>query len=129
MITIQITKTISEEVLENIFVTALEGGSNYWFDLKRGSIKKVRELEPEGPLSEAMFRAIMYKGLSLEVIDAEDDEDVIGELSLERVIEGIKKISNSGDSWALENELNSSGDANSSDVVFQYIVLGDAVYG
>jgi hypothetical protein len=43
--------------------------------------------------------------------------------------ERLQKLANSEDAWALDNELECNGDATSSDVVFQYIVLGEVTFG
>lgn len=126
---LEITKTIDDQVLENIFVTALEGGSNYWFDLSRKDIISISKAQPDEPFSIALFNEVMYNGRKVQVLDYEDNDDVIGELSLESVKQGLEKIMNSGDDWALNNEINEMGDASSSDVVFQYMCLGEAVYG
>jgi hypothetical protein len=126
---LEITKTIDEQVLENIFVTALEGGSNYWFDLHHDDIINIRRAQPDEPFSIGLFNEVMYNGRKIQVLDYEDNDDIIGELSLESVKRGLEKIMNSGDEWALNNEINEMGDAASSDVVFQYMCLGEAVYG
>jgi hypothetical protein len=41
----------------------------------------------------------------------------------------LQLLADSSDAWALDNELKEDGDASSSDVVFQYIALGEVVYG
>jgi hypothetical protein len=65
----------------------------------------------------------------VEINDAEDEEEVIGLITRSTLIERLELLANSSDAWALENELKEDGDATSSDVVFQYIALGEVVYG
>jgi len=64
--------TIEREVLENVFVTALEGGSNYWYLIPSKELKKIREAVPkteEAALSMAMFIAIFDKGVEVAIFN------------------------------------------------------------
>lgn len=126
-------KNISREVLENIFVTAIEGGSNYWYYLSNNAVKLIRKAVPkdeEPYLAIAILKAVLDHNVSVPISDAEDEElEVIGYLSKETMNERLQKLADSDDSWALHNELNDNMDASSSDVVFQYLVMGEVVYG
>jgi hypothetical protein len=44
---INVTIDVSREVLENIFVTALEGGSNYWCELSDEAVAIVNKTIPK----------------------------------------------------------------------------------
>jgi hypothetical protein len=60
-------------------------------------------------------------------VENEDDEP-IGELNIKTFQERINKcMSESSDS--LLHELDENGDASTSDTVFQYLALGELVYG
>jgi hypothetical protein len=129
---ITIKKTISKEILGNIFVTALAGGSNYWYYLADDTIRKIRKSVPksENPyLSVAILDAILEHNVEIDIHDAEDEEEVLGTITKATMQERLQKLANSEDAWALNNELESNGDATSSDVVFQYIVLGEVTFG
>jgi len=127
---ITIKKTIDREILENIFVTALEGGSNYWYDLRESSIALAFANSSEDKaLSERIFEAIYDKGIDIHIYDAEDPEERLGTLSRTTMQERLQKLSESPHSWALNNELEENGDAESSDVVFQYLIMEDIVFG
>lgn len=121
------------DILENIFVTALEGGSNYWYFLPSKEVKKIREAVPkteEPALSMAMFMAIFDKGVEVAIHDAENPEDALGVLNREIIMERIKELEIHGRYrrfWYAE--LNEEGDAETSDVVFQYLVMGEIVFG
>ena len=126
---IQITKEIPQEVLENVFVTALEGGSNYWYFIPNDSVIKVRLVEPNGPLSMAILKAVFNHNVNVEICDTEDQETVVGTISKDTMKSRLQKLAeNDGLSWALTNELNDEGDAESSDIVFQFITLGEHIY-
>ena len=121
------------DILENVFVTALEGGSNYWYLIPSKEVKKIREAVPkteEPALSMAMFMAIFDKGIEVAIHDAENPEECLGVLSDGIIMARIKALEidqNYRESWYAE--LNEEGDAETSDVVFQYLVMGEIVFG
>ena len=85
---ITIEKEISREILENIFVTALEGGSNDWYWITDETVAKVRKYvsrKEEPPLSTAVFKAVMDHGVVVQIHDndsmTEDESDLLGELN------------------------------------------------
>jgi hypothetical protein len=128
--TITINQEIERQVLEDIFVTALEGGSNYWYYLSEEAIKLIRDAVPksEDPyLSTAILKAI-EKGVEVPINDAEDEEEVIGIISLKTMQERLQKLSRSGNSDALMAHINEEGDADSADIVFQYLAFGEIVF-
>jgi hypothetical protein len=121
------------DILENIFVTALEGGSNYWYYLPSKEVKKIREAVPkseEPALSMAMFMAIFDKGVEVAIHDLENPEECLGTISLDSIMQTIKTSSDDENfSRFWEAELNEDGDGESSDVIFQYLVMGEIVFG
>lgn len=129
---INIETKIDAEVLENIFVTAIEGGSNYWLGISNKDIKLVRQVvsrEKEECLSLAIYKAVCEEGLELPIFDLEDEDEMLGILSMSTIPQRLGELMQSGDNWALRNELNGDGDADSSDIVFQYLVMGEVIYG
>ena len=129
---ITIKQTISREVLEDIFVTALEGGSNYWYYLPEESIKAIREAVPksEDPyLSTAILKAILDHDVKVLVNDAEQEDELVGIISKSTMQARLQLLSDSDSRWALESHVREEGDASSADVVFQYLAMGEVVYG
>lgn len=129
-----IEKEVSRDVLENIFITALEGGSNYWYYINNENGRKVREAvsrEEEPSFSMAFAKAILDKGVSVEVHDIEDmeNDEPLGVINEDTIMSGLQKMIDDGDGWALFDEIAEQGDANSSDVCFQYMALGEVIYG
>jgi hypothetical protein len=123
---------LSREVLEDIFVTAIEGGSNYWYFLSRDAVKRIRQAVPrdvDAVLSTATFKAVYDHGVSVPINDVENEEDITGWISMETMQERLQSLLNSNDRWALERHINEEGDADSADVVFQYMTMGEAIYG
>lgn len=129
----KIGKIISIEVLENVFVTALEGGSNYWCYLSDDAVKLIRKAVPrnEDPyLSTAILKAILDHDVDVPINDVENEDEVLGIISKKTIEERLIKLSSSETcKWALEVELDEQGDADSSDVVFQYLTMGEVVFG
>jgi len=131
---INIQKEVSRDVLENIFVTALEGGSNYWYYINPPNCRKIRDAvsrEDEKDFSMAFAKAILDKGVSVEIHDIEDiyNDEPIGVINEDTIMQGLQKMVDEGDGWALFDEIAEQGDATSSDVCFQYMALGEVVYG
>jgi hypothetical protein len=130
---IKIETIVPREVLENVCVTALEGGSNYWYYLSDGAVKLIRKAVPknEDPyLSTAILKAILDHNVEVPINDAEDENEVLGYISKKTIQERIQKLSEDDSSkWALEREIRGEGDADSSDVVFQWMAMGEVVFG
>jgi len=122
---------IDDSVLEDVFVTAIEGGSNYWYFLSDEAVKLIRRVVPreeEPCLSVATFKAVM-KGVNLPINDVENEEDIIGWISLDTMADRLSKLATGDNKWALQAHMNEEGDADSADIVFQYLAMGEVVYG
>ena len=128
---IKIQIEIDESVLEDVFVTAIEGGSNYWYFLSEDAVRLIRKAIPreeESCLSVATFKAVM-RGVNIPINDVENEEDIIGWISLETMADRLSELATSGNKWALQAHMNEEGDADSADIVFQYMAMGEVVYG
>lgn len=129
----KIETIVSREVLENVCVTALEGGSNYWYYLSGSAIKLIRKAVPKNDdpyLSTAILKAVLDHNVEVPISDAEDEDEVLGYISKKTIQERLQKLSKDDSSkWALEREIRGEGDADSSDVVFQYLAMGEVVFG
>lgn len=128
-----IKKEIPRNILENVFVTAIEGGSNYWYYLPKSSIKIIRDAvskEEDPYLATAMLKAILDHNVIVPIHDLEEDEEEIGRISKYTIQSRLNKLANNkGLRWCLEAELDEQGDAETSDVVFQFLTMGEYVYG
>jgi len=123
---------LDREVLEDIFVTALEGGSNYWYFLSEDAVKRIRQVvrkSDEPYLAVAILKAVLDHGVAIPINDAENEEDIVGWISIETMQQRLQDLYNSENRWAIERHINEEGDADSADVVFQYLAMGEAVYG
>lgn len=130
---IKIEKEIPRQVLEDIFVTAIEGGSNYWYFLSDEAVAKIRKavsVESEPYLSIAISKAILDFGVDVPINDAENEDEVLGTISKTTMQDRLQLLSDDAHyKYALESELNEEGDADSSDIVFQYLSFGKVIFG
>ena len=130
---INLKLTLSRGILENAIITALEGGSNYWYFLSDEAlsiVKKSVEDYLDISLSIAICKAFLDKGVEIPIHDYESTEELIGSLDpslLEQRMQAL--LDDEGYRWALLAEMREEGDATSSDIVFQYMVLGEVTYG
>lgn len=131
--TIDLKLDVSREVLESIFITAIEGGSNYWYYIGKESVEAINNVCPRASgmaFSERVFTAVYDYGVDVALHDIEDiDGEPIGVLSKNTFKERLERCANEGAMWALQQELDEQGDATTSDAVFQYLALNDLVYG
>ena len=119
---------ISREVLENIFITAIEGGSNYWYYIPESEVEKI-ENHTNGILgksfSERLFEVVYDKGVDIDIYDIENPDDILGTLSRSTMQQRLDECPY----WAIRLEMEEQGDANSSDVVFQCLTMGEVIFG
>ena len=132
---------ITNENLINVFVTAIEGGSNYWaqiLDIPRD----VEFLVKKGmTFSEACGKYVLYGG-DLTIYDAEevtemedpeniystDKPDPLGTIDMDSLLDAISIMKRDyPDEY--ENIVMDEYDANDADVFFQVATMGEVVYG
>lgn len=120
---------MERQLLEDIFVTALEGGSNYWYHITPETNHKIRKAVPRSDdpyFATAMLTAILEHGVSVEIHDRDNPDEVLGVLNYANIEERLDDIDKHLDyRWALEAHEQECGDADSADIVFQYLVMGD----
>jgi len=118
--------------LESIFVTALEGGSNYWIDFSSSTFKHLKDKYSQMSFSERVYNEFISGG-AIDVLDVEGDEsDVIGQISLATAPSRLAKMFEDGFIWShadISELLDGTADATASDIVLQYLALGEIVYG
>lgn len=127
----EVTVTLKGTVLEDIFVTALEGGSNYWYLIKDEDIDNVYKAIPEKgiPTSMRILSAVVNHGVVIPIYDVENpDDEPIGVLDATKFQERLQKCMDE-EEWAIFEVIREEGDATSCDIIFQYLCLGEVVYG
>ena len=128
---INVKLEITREMLESIFVTALEGGSNHWYYISEDTYRLIRAYIPkeeEPILSLALFSCVYDYQITLPIHDIEEpDGDAIGYIDRDKFEVRLQKCFNDYPA-AIYNEINEEGDADSSDIIFQHLVLGSYDY-
>ena len=105
--------------------------ANIEADTEEEAIKKVRSVIPDRsiPFSQALFSAVYDFNTDVNINDIEEPEDVVGTISMKTMQDRIQLCCTEDNSWAILNEINENGDAVSSDIIFQYIVMGEVTFG
>jgi len=120
--------TIELEIdLESIFVTAIEGGSNHWFDISDSDYRKLKRQYPDEPFSTSVYLNFCHGG-EINVVDAEEPTEKIGVLCKSVAMKNLSKLLQDSN-ISIHNLVSGYCDACEADVVFQYMILGELVYG
>ena len=153
-LTITMEMELSVSAIDEICITALEGGSNYWLGLPTSELEKCRTWFEKSGLTrnteihydfiDAVIQG--YDGINIydseELQEAEheadmEDEDIsldelepIGKLNMDNIKKGLQYASRKH-SWAFNQHIPeyNGGDSTSADVLFQCMTLNDVVYG
>lgn len=115
------------DVFENLIVTALEGGSNYWLDYESRLNPKVKELYPDEPLSIAIAKAVFYNDITIVFTDAENEDETF-KLKSKNVEPEVRKMIKKGYSDVFMRWIEGNFDATDADVIFQHIVLRELTF-
>lgn len=122
------------QLYEDLTVTALEGGSNYWYFLPDlPMVLKHKDIKE--PLSIKIFRAAFDRGESVPVHDKE--ESGTRGVFNEQTLLGYFNLANIDRAWQLMQDkyprhfgdLFNDWDSTTADVWFQLAVMGKLVYG
>lgn len=132
---------LTDEIRENLVVSALEGGSNYWYFLTEKATDILKEFikDPRtDPISITFWQAIQagksipIHELSENKEDLDGDNSPAGELLGHINLESIKKGEQLMADYHITDFMdayNENDDANTADIWFQLCVLGEIVYG
>ena len=121
---VQIVKEYTEEEMQDIVITALEGGIGYWACLDNTTPEFKNE--PKDTPTAVWCWQLLKEGKSLRFIDAEDvDEGETWWLTLQMLLNGIGSAIAKG-YWDGDMD-NVDGDVG--DSIFQLAMFGDIVYG
>jgi hypothetical protein len=128
--TIKIEKQITQQHFESIIVGALEGGSNYWYDLKpdefRSQLSESTDGEPISMrIAEALYNNPEFK---MNVYDVEDEGELLGTVTQESMLDGLVIAALDYD-WHFNNLMVENDDAETADVMFQLATMKDIVFG
>ena len=118
---IQGIKTISKQVLEDLIVTAFEGGSMWCI---------VKDYDWTGKNEGENFTDFISRRLyddpsfSIQIFDIEDENELLGTLTYQGIEEAFEK-----NPYHYGQFVDESYDANTADHIMQFAVMGEMVYG
>ena len=116
------TKEISNQDIDDLMVTALEGGINYWCG--KATITKLPAGVKDG--EEVIASDMISRDGVLTLFDAESADK--WELTREKFIKGLVKTIEWGDFGNVQN-LMDGHDAETADVLIQYALFDEIVFG
>lgn len=118
---------ISDEDIDGLMVTALEGGINYW--CRSATIKRDEDGTMSGVTAEGVIYAsdVISKGGTLILTDVEEPDEK-WELTLPLFLQGLTKAMEWGEFGSV-SDLMDGHDAETVDVLIQYAVFNDIVFG
>jgi hypothetical protein len=128
---ISIKKTIKKQILENVIIGALEGGSNYWYcigDIDKTNFRKGISMAEN--IAEQLYTNTEFKLPIYDIESAEDPEemDFLGDVTNASVVKAFELMADKYPEF-LERILDESGDADDDDVFFQLATMGEVIYG
>lgn len=119
---VQVTKNISVSDIENIIVTAFEGGTNYWCGIDN-TTPEWNTKPKDMPVSQYIVE-LLVSGETVKLYDVED-ESKEWELNLQKLLSGyILNCEKRPHDCDIED-----GDATTADCIVQYALFGDVIYG
>lgn len=118
-----------KEAIGNVLITALEGGSNSWYNLH--DLSMIKRDKSKSRVDDIIYNVLSDDTIKIPVSDIEEyDEDaneedveVLGYLSKEAIENGLELFIKDG--RAFTDDM----DASEADVFFQFAVLGEIIYG
>lgn len=114
----KLTLEFDNKRIENLFVTAMEGGSNYWADFPAAP-------PGEGAPSERLIRHVLDGG-SITIADQETaDEWLLTAASIRRGLQAMR----AGSPEHFADMLGENWDAETADAWLQYCTIGEYVFG
>ena len=121
-LTVNLKISISEEDIDDIMTTALEGGITYW----------CRKAKVEGEYLGEYASEQIARGGVLKLYPV--DEDKTYTLTLEKLLKGIEQAMQEQyfpnyERWSVDGIDTCNVDADVADVIIQFALFGEIVYG
>jgi co-chaperonin GroES (HSP10) len=122
--------SLSDKEIQDLLVTALEGGSNYWYFLDRDAAQiysKYGGAKGTTPVVDRIFLAIKA-GESIPIRDTEDEEEILGYINTASIKKGTKLFQQEYPQNYV-NVKKEEYDVEDADIWFQLVVLGELTFG
>jgi hypothetical protein len=119
-IKLKIEVEVTEERIKDLLTGALEGGSNYWYELHS-------KVNPNNVKMNDIYDYPFTEGCGLMIGDSEGDEEP--KLLNMAAMENGLRIMAEKYAWHLNDFIAENDDATTSDVFLQCSLYGDVIYG
>lgn len=125
---ITINQEISQEAIEDLLCSALEGGSNYWYCITDKITPKDKPV-----LRGSYLHEYPFKGGALMINDSRADDPELKEpvkLDTEAIQKGLQLMAQSSEyshHWA--HFIKGDYDGETADVFLQFCIFGKVIYG
>ena len=118
-------RVLNNVEIEDLLITALEGGSNYWYAFDNLNIPYQSD---NMAASEIIFRSL-GSGATYLIYDVNEDQDEepLGSLDMENIAKA-NEIMIEYYPKDYQNILDESWDAETSDIWFQLVVMGEVMF-
>lgn len=119
---------IKKELLQSVVATALEIGSTEWYVMNPEDIDIVKkshhpDVRESMSVAEMIANAVVNKNFSMPLYSYEDEEELLGGLSISAVKHGVLMMSKK-EPESLIRLLNEEFDVDLADAIIQYSILG-----
>lgn len=115
-------------LIADVLQTALEGGSNYWYCLGGKACKTYRAYKTaDEPYAGQAIVAALLDGKTIPVHDVESME-LLGTLRRSEFNRNIETLRDS-DPYTWAEIVEGDYDTTSADVFFQYVLMGEVIFG
>ncbi len=117
---------VKDQQIKDQIITAIEGGSNYWYFLS--DLSMLPERKEGEALSERIGRAVLDEGITVPIYDLEDEEEKLGDLTKESIAKALQTMYEDYPDHFSDMVLE-QGDADTADVFLQLAVMNEITFG
>lgn len=113
---IKVEINVPQQVIEDTLVSGFEGGSNYWLQIRNDKT----------PMGKDYIKTLMRQGLAVE--DQTTGKEYM--LTKAKVMRAVKYMAQDPEYIGhFSNMIRQNGDSNTGDILLQFAVLGECLYG
>lgn len=123
----------TNDLMDDMLVTAIEGGSNYWYLFTDDAVAIVDDFTKRFQVTDKAFSVQFSKaiqnGARIPVNDLEEPDEILGSISMESIKKGVETMAKYHH-IQFNNMITDGGwDAETADVFFQLCLMGEVVFG
>lgn len=116
-----------QENLWDALYYALEEGSTHWYFIPNPTCT-LEEIDTHGSIADGMIASIIFRDEGMAVFSRENTKEFIGVFSTDSITRGLKIFKREFPRLYKDIIVKGNKDMDSSDILFQLIVLGKYIY-